>query len=56
MPDNNKDYNGKIIVIKGTINKADYDMYSSKGAIGIVAGGFDYQSLSDILGYKLGHG
>ena len=52
--DNNKDYNGKIIVIKGTINKADYDMYSSKGAIGIVAGGFDYQSLSDILGYRLG--
>ena len=54
LDDNPSEYNGKIIVIKGTINKADYDMYSSKGSIGIVAGGFDYQSLSDILGYRLG--
>ena len=48
------DCSGKILVIKESINKAQYDMYSQKGAVGIVAGGFDYRSLSDILGYRLG--
>jgi len=46
--------NGKIVVIKGSINKTLYDELSSKGAAGIIAGGFDYKSLSKILGYKLG--
>ena len=45
---------GKIIIFKNSINKHIYDKYSNEGAIGIVAAGFDYQSLSDILGYKLG--
>ena len=48
------DFSNKIIIIKGTINKKLYDDYSNKGAIGIIAGGFDYKSLSEILGYKLG--
>ena len=54
LDDRSNDYQDKIIVIKGSIDKAQYDNYSKKGAIGIVAGGFDYQSLSDILGYRLG--
>ena len=48
------DVQNKIVVIKGSINKSLYDKYSRRGAIGIIAGGFDYQSLSEILGYKLG--
>ena len=54
LEDNPDEYEGKIVVIKESINKTQYDTYSGKGAIGIVAGGFDYQSLSDILGYRLG--
>jgi len=49
-----KDLSDKIVVIRGAIDKKLYDNISDKGAVGIVAGGFDYKSLSDILGYKLG--
>ena len=49
-----RDFNDKIVVIEGFIDKRIYDDLSSMGVAGIVAGGFDYQSLSDILGYKLG--
>jgi len=48
------DLSKKIVVIKGSINKRLYDQLSRKGAEGIIAGGFDYKSLSEILGYKLG--
>lgn len=48
------DIKDKIVVIKGSIDKSLYEAYSDRGAIGIIAGGFDYQSLSEILGYKLG--
>ena len=48
------DINGKIVVIKNAIDKKLYETYSDRGAVGIIAGGFDYQSLSEILGYKLG--
>ena len=48
------DLHNKIVVIKESIDKEIYDQYSTKGAIGIVSGGFHYDSLSDILGYKLG--
>ena len=48
------DIRDKVVVIKGSIDKKIYEAYSSRGAIGIIAGGFDYESLSQILGYKLG--
>ena len=48
------DIKDKIVVIKGSIDKSLYEAYSKRGAVGIIAGGFDYQSLSEILGYKLG--
>ena len=48
------DFKDKIIVIKGSIDEDTYREYSKLGASGIVAGGFDYNSLSNILGYKLG--
>ena len=51
---NDVDIKEKIVVIKGSIDKSLYEAYSKRGAIGIIAGGFDYQSLSEILGYKLG--
>ena len=50
----NADIRDKVVVIKGSIDKKIYEAYSSRGAIGIIAGGFDYESLSQILGYKLG--
>ena len=49
----NADIRDKVVVIKGSIDKKIYEAYSSRGAIGIIAGGFDYESLSQILGYKL---
>tara|TARA_B100001287_G_C22662524_1_gene521114 strand:+ start:780 stop:1877 length:1098 start_codon:yes stop_codon:yes gene_type:complete len=49
-----EDFKRKIVVIKGSIDKKKYDSLSKKGALGVVAGGFDYKSLSDILGYRLG--
>ena len=52
--DKSNNYNGKIVVIRGSIDKNKYDFLSNNGALGVVAGGFDYQSLSDILGYRLG--
>ncbi|MAV64588.1 MAG: hypothetical protein CMG00_05285 [Candidatus Marinimicrobia bacterium] len=54
LDENPKDYKDKILVFRDSINKSQYDIYSEKGVVGIVAGGFDYQSLSDILGYRLG--
>ncbi len=54
IDDGNSDIKNKIVVIKGAIDKKLYQNYSNRGAIGIIAAGFDYQSLSKILGYKLG--
>ena len=48
------DYLDKIVIVKESIDKNIYDKYLAKGAIGIVSGGFHYESLSEILGYKLG--
>ena len=39
---------------RGFINLDAYEKSKSVGVAGIVSGGFDYNSLSDILGYKLG--
>jgi len=52
--DSDSDFQGKILIIKGSINKDLYNKYSDMGAVAIIAGGFDYNSLSSILGYKLG--
>ena len=52
--DEDIDCKGKIVIIKSSIDKKLYDEYLKKGAIGIICGGFHYESLSDILGYKLG--
>ena len=52
--DENIDCKGKIVIISKSIDKSQYDIYSSRGAIGIICGGFHYESLSEILGYKLG--
>ena len=54
LDDGNSDIKDRIVVVNGTIDKKIYQDYSNRGAVGIIAGGFDYQSLSQILGYKLG--
>ncbi len=52
--DSDNDFENKIVIVKNSIDKKLYDQYSKKGAVGIICGGFHYESLSDILGYKLG--
>tara|TARA_Y100000590_G_scaffold308647_1_gene348476 strand:- start:333 stop:1445 length:1113 start_codon:yes stop_codon:yes gene_type:complete len=50
----NNDFKNKILVFNSSI---DYDMYKEAervGVKGLIVGGFDYSSLSKILGYSLG--
>ena len=51
IDEKNKD---KIIVIPGFITYDLYQKYKKIGVKGIIAGGFDYKSMSKILGYSLG--
>ena len=47
-------YKNKILVIPGHINYELYEKSKNAGVKGIIAGGFDYKSMSKILGYSLG--
>ena len=49
--DNHK---GKILVGGAFLTKKTFDKAREVGVAGIVSGGFDYESLSKILGYSLG--
>tara|TARA_Y100000588_G_scaffold379265_1_gene461138 strand:- start:1411 stop:2532 length:1122 start_codon:yes stop_codon:yes gene_type:complete len=51
VDEKNKD---KILVIPGFITYDLYQKYKKIGVKGIIAGGFDYKSMSKILGYSLG--
>lgn len=50
----NEDHKGKIIIGGSYIDLEAFEKAKSIGVSGIIIGGFNYESLSNILGYNLG--
>ena len=50
----NRTHKGKILIGGSYLSVKAYKKAQSIGVAGIVVGGFDYNSLSDLLGYELG--